>query len=152
MKPIVTILAGLLFAGAVPAADVYVMTDSQGNRIYTDRPDTLPAQKARVQSRSTDSAEVEARYGEQMDRYTTGQQAEEQARAKAAEAQRAAALTTEDRAARCVAARARYQATLDSFRIYEELPDGTRRYLTSEEIDGARANAKRAMEEFCDKP
>lgn len=152
MKPTVTILAALLFAGAAPAGDVYVMTDKQGNRIYTDRPDTLPAQKAGVKSESTDPTEVEARYGAEMDRYTAEQQAAEEARAKAAEAKRAEQVTAADRAQRCVAARSRYQATLNSYRIYEELPNGERRYLTSEEIDGARANAKQAMAEFCDNP
>jgi hypothetical protein len=150
MKSIVTILAGLLLAGAAVAGDVYVMTDKQGNRIYTDRPDTLPAEKAGIQSRSTDPAEVEARYGAEMDRYSAEQQAADEARAKAAEAKRAEQLTAADRAQRCVAARARYQATLNSYRIYEEQPDGQRRYLTSEEIDAARTQAKQAMEEFCD--
>lgn len=149
MKPFLTILAGLLLAGAVSAGDVYVMTDKQGNRIYTDRPDTLPAQKAGVKSQSTDPAEVEARYGAEMDRYAAEQQAAEQARTQAAEAKQAEQVTAADRAQRCVAARARYQATLDSFRIYEEQPDGQRRYLTSEEIDAARAQAKQAMDEFC---
>jgi hypothetical protein len=152
MKPIVTILAALLLAGPALAGDVYVMTDKQGNRIYTDRPDTLPAQKAAVKSQSTDPAEADARYGAEMDRYAAEQQAAEQARTQAAEAKRAADLTAADRAQRCVAARARYQATLNSFRIYEEQPDGQRRYLTSEEIDGARSQAKQAMEEFCDNP
>lgn len=149
MKPFLTILAGLLLAGAVSAGDVYVMTDKQGNRIYTDRPDTLPAQKAGVKSQSTDPAEVEARYGAEMDRYAAEQQAAEQARTQAAEAKQAEQVTAADRAQRCVAARARYQATLNSFRIYEEQPDGQRRYLTSEEIDAARAQAKQAMDEFC---
>ena len=149
MKPIVTILAGLLLAGAASAGDVYVMTDKQGNRIYTDRPDTLPAQKAGIESKSTDPAEVEARYDTEMDRYAAEQQAAEQARAQAAEAKRAADLTAADRAQRCVAARNRYQATLNSIRIYEELPNGERRYLSSSEIDAARAQAKQAMEEFC---
>jgi Na+-transporting NADH:ubiquinone oxidoreductase subunit NqrC len=152
MKPFLTILAVLLLAGPALAGDVYVMTDKQGNRIYTDRPDTLPAQKAGVQSQSTDPAEADARYAEEMDRYSSEQQAADESRAKAAEAKRAEELTAADRAQRCVAARSRYQATLNSIRIYEELPNGQRRYLSSEEIDAARANAKQAMDEFCTSP
>ncbi len=38
---------------------------------------------------------------------------------------------------------------MSSYRLYEEGPDGERRYLTSEEIDTARANAKKMMDEFC---
>jgi len=152
MKPILTILVGLLLAGAAAAGDVYVMTDAKGNRVYTDRPDTLPAQKAGVQSQSTDPAEAEARYAEEMERYSSEQRAEDEARAQAADAKRAEDLTAQDLAQRCVAARSRYQATLNSIRIYEELPNGQRRYLSSEEIDAARAEAKQAMEEFCRNP
>ena len=149
MKPFLMILAASLLAGAASAGDVYVMTDKQGNRIYTDRPDTLPAQKATVKSQSTDPSEVEARYGAEMDRYAAEQQAAAQASARAAEAKQAEQVTAADRAQRCVAARNRYQATLNSIRIYEELPNGERRYLSSSEIDAARAEAKQAMDEFC---
>ena len=40
---------------------MYVVTDAKGNRVYTDRPQTLPAQKAGIQSTPTDPAEVQAR-------------------------------------------------------------------------------------------
>ena len=50
---------------------------------------------------------------------------------------------------RCVEARTRYEATLNAIRLYEEGPDGQRRYLSSEEIDSARADAKKTGDEFC---
>ena len=37
----------------------------------------------------------------------------------------------------------------DNWRVYEAGPDGERTYLTSEQIDAARANAKKVMDEFC---
>lgn len=149
MKRVVTMLAGLLLAGSAAAGDVYVTKDADGKPVYTDRPQTLPADKVGIASRSSDPQEVEARYRADMERYEAGRQAADESRARATETQRAAEMTAADRAARCVAARRQYQTTLEHFRIYEELPDGERRYLSSEEIDGARATAKQAMDEFC---
>ena len=52
-------------------------------------------------------------------------------------------------AKRCADARTRYQAVMSSYRLYEQGPDGERRYLDSAEIDAARADAKKVMDEFC---
>ena len=38
---------------------------------------------------------------------------------------------------------------MDARRLYEDDASGGRRYLTSPEIDAARANAKQVMDEFC---
>ena len=38
---------------------------------------------------------------------------------------------------------------MDAQRLYEEGPNGERRYLDSQEIDAARANAKQVMDQFC---
>lgn len=149
MKLILTITAGLLFAGAAQAGDVYVVTDAKGNRVYTDRPQTLPAQKAGIQSSSTDPAEVQARYDAEMKQYAADDAAAGKAAAGAADAKKAATLSAEDRAKRCAQARQRYEAVMQSYHLYEVGPDGERRYLDSAEIDTARADAKRLMDEFC---
>ena len=67
----------------------------------------------------------------------------------ASAAQQAAQTTAEDRAQRCVEARKRYQTLMDNWRIYEPGPNGERTYLTSDQIDAARANAKQVMDQFC---
>jgi hypothetical protein len=58
-------------------------------------------------------------------------------------------MTAEDKAKRCTDARQRYQTMMDSQKLYEQDPNGERRYLDSAEIDAARANAKQVMDEFC---
>ena len=149
MRPTMLLLAMALLAGPADAGDVYVSRDAKGNVIYTDTPQTIPAQKLDVRSASSDPAQVQARYDEQMKRYAADDAADAKAAATAANAKKAAALTAEDRAKRCIAERERYQATMNAIRVYEEGPDGQRRYLSSEEIDTARANARKAMDEFC---
>jgi hypothetical protein len=149
MKRMQAIIAGLLLSGVATGGEVYVTRDAKGNPIYTDRPATLPAEKLDVRSGTTDPVEVQARYDEQMKKYATDTESAEKSKTKAAEQAKARELTAEDRAKRCVEARSRYEATMNAIRVYEEGPDGQRRYLSSEEIDTTRANARTAMDEFC---
>ncbi len=149
MKPTATLAITLLLAAGAQAGDVYVTKDAQGRVIYTDTPQTIPAQKVGISSTSTDPATVQQRYTEQMERYAAEDAAEQKDAAAAAEASKAKQLTAEDKAKRCADARQRYQAYTDSYRLYEQTPDGQRRYLTSEEIDAARAGAKQVMDQFC---
>ena len=116
---------------------MYVTKDAKGNPVYTDVPATLPAEKVGIKSSSTDPAEVQKRYDASMKQYA----ADDAAKPTAAAAS-PAAMSPEEKAKRCADARQRQQAYLDAFRLYEEMPNGERRYLTSEEIDAARANAK----------
>jgi hypothetical protein len=150
MKRNCTVILALLLAGSATAADVYKTTDPKGQPVYTDRPDSLPAQKMNVPDRSTDPAEVAKRYDEQMARYQAQGSAEDEAAKKAAEARQAAEMTAEDQAKRCVEARQKYESLMYARRIYEPgEKEGERRYLDSEEIDAARENARQTMEELC---
>jgi len=149
MRRMLTIIAGLMLSGVAVGGEVYMTRDAKGNPIYTDRPDSLPAEKLDVRSGTTDPVEVQARYDEQMKKYATDTESAEKSKTKAAEQAKARELTAEDRAKRCVEARSRYEATMNAIRVYEEGPDGQRRYLSSEEIDTTRANARTAMDEFC---
>ena len=149
MKRMQAIIAGLLLSGVALGGEVYVTKDAKGNPVYTDRPATLPAEKLDVQSGTTDPVEVQARYDDQMKKYAADSESAAKARAQVADTAKAREITAEDRAKRCVEARTRYEATLNAIRLYEEGPDGQRRYLSSEEIDSARADAKKTVDEFC---
>jgi hypothetical protein len=149
MKPTLTLVALLLLAGAAEAGDVYVTRDAKGTPVYTDTPQTVPAQKLDIASTSTDPAAVQKRYSEQMKQYTQGDQAGTKAATQQANAQKASELSAEDRAKRCADARQRYQSYMDAHKLYSEDANGQRHYLTSEEIDAARASSKQAMDQFC---
>lgn len=144
MKTIATLLSGLLLAGAVGAGDVYVTRDAQGRTIYTDTPQTLPAQKLDIHSQSTDPATAtkenssEMTRGDKPDKVNSKNQVLQVAQD-----------TAEDRARRCTDARQQYQMLMTSWEVYTPGPDGTRTYLTSEQIDLARENAKQVMDQFC---
>jgi hypothetical protein len=145
MKSSVCVLAALLLAGVALAGEVYVTRDTQGNAVYTDKPETIPAERVGMHSSSSGPAEVQPTKNPAKD--------EEGARAAEAESaearERQAALQAEDRAHRCKVARDRYQNFTAARRMYEQDSEGERRYLTSEEVDAARARAKQTMDEFC---
>ena len=149
MKPTVTLALALLLAAGAQAGDVYVTKDAQGNPIYTDTPATIPAQKVGIASTSTDPATVQKRYADQMKQYATEDASASKAAAGADDPAKAKQLSAEDKAKRCADARQRYQSYMDAHRLYEDGPDGQRRYLTSEEIDASRASAKQVMDQFC---
>ena len=150
MKPTLIVAAVVLLAASAEANEVYKTTDAQGRPIYTDKPQTLPAQRIGMQSSATDPAEAQRRYDEQMKQMAGADAATAATTAKAADAQKARELTAEDRAKRCQDARQRYESYQNARRLYEPgETEGERRYLSSEEIDAARADAKRLMDEFC---
>lgn len=149
MRAFVLLAAIVAAAGTAAAGEIYVTRDAKGNPVYTDTPQSIPAEKLKVRSSSTDPAEVQARYAEQMKRYAADDQGKAQPAAAAAESSKAVALSAEDRAKRCTEARQRYDSVMQSHRLFEQLPDGERRYLDSAEIDAVRADAKKVMDEFC---
>jgi hypothetical protein len=152
MKPILTLVAALLVVGsAAHASEVYKEKDAKGNTVYTDRPAALPAEKLNVKTQQTDVVAAQQRSDEPAKANAAAHQAS--AAQQAADQKKAAELTAEDRAKRCEDARTRYQSYMNARRLYEPgATEGERRYLSSEEIDSARENAKKLMDEFCAGP
>lgn len=132
------------------AAEVFVTKDAQGRPIYTDRPEQLPAQKMNVASKRTDVVDVQNRYEQQQKANEAANQAAADAATQAAASRQAVQTTAADKAKRCTEARDRYALVMTSQRLYEQgATPAERRYLSAEETDAARANAKRLMDEFC---
>jgi hypothetical protein len=149
MKLMAMLLAGLLFAGTAGAGDVYVTKDAQGNPVYTDTPQAVPAQKVDVHVSNPEPAADSDEAAPAAKQPATSKAASTSSPSQQAAAQKAAQTTAEDRAQRCLDARKRYQTLMDNWRLYEPGPNGERTYLTSEQIDAARANAKQVMDQFC---
>jgi Domain of unknown function (DUF4124) len=150
MHRLIILTASLAVLANAQAAEVFKTTDAQGNTIYTDRPDSLPAQKVNVATRSTDKVEVQRQYDEKMQANAAADKARADAAQQASEAKQAKELTAADKAKRCVEARTRYEQVMTAQRLYEPgATEGERRYLDSKEIDDARVSTKKAMDEFC---
>lgn len=145
-----TILLAALVVAAGAQADVFKSTDSKGQPVYTDRPATLPAQKVDVRTQETDEVAVQQRYDEQMKSYAEADKARTEQSAANTDKARADELSATAKAKRCEDARARYEAYMNSRRLYEQVEGSDeRRYLTDAEMDAARERAQQVMNTYC---
>ena len=143
-----TLAASVLLA-VQSHADVYKYKDDKGNVLYTDKPATLPAERLNVQSQKTDVVAMQARQEADMKRLQEQDKARQQAANQQSDQQQAAQLSAKDKAEKCTQARERYDKYMNSQKLYQQDANGERRYLTSEELDAARASAKASMDVLC---
>ena len=146
---IVYLMAALSIVATAHAGDVYVSRDANGNVVYTDTPQTIPAKKIGVASTPQDDADADARAQADQEQYQAQIQAANAADARQAAAQQASRQSTEQQAQQCAAARERYQKVMDAHRLYEQGPNGERIYLDSDQIDASRQSAKQAVDQLC---
>jgi hypothetical protein len=130
-------------------ADVYEYRDEKGNKLYTDKPSTLPAQRLDIKTQKTDTVAVEARQADEMKRMQEADRARQKTMTGQNEQRAATELTAKDKAERCVKARERYDTYMNSQRLFESLPNNERRYLSDAELTTARTSAKASMDELC---
>jgi hypothetical protein len=150
MQKLLLLVASLLVLGSAQASEVFVTKDAQGRPIYTDRPESLPAQKVNVATKQTDTVEVQRQYDEKMKSYAEADKVKAEASKQAAEGKQAKEISAADKAKRCLDARARYEQVMTAQRLYEPgATEGERRYLDDKEIDLAREHSKKVMDEFC---
>lgn len=138
---LLTVSAATMAAGTA-CADVYKYTDEKGNIQYTDKPPSLPAERLSVHSQRTD---VQAREPAAPKPAPPPPPSREQVTAQ----KEAAQLNAKDKVERCAKARERYDRYMNSQKLYEQSEGGERRYLTSDELDAARASAKASMDVMC---
>ena len=150
MHRLLLLVASLVALGSAQASEVFVTKDAQGRPIYTDRPESLPAQKVNVATKQTDTVEVQRQYDEKMKSYAEADKVKAEASKQAAEGKQAREISAADKAKRCLDARARYEQVMTAQRLYEPgATEGERRYLDDKEIDLAREHSKKVMDEFC---
>lgn len=149
MKALMALVATLACTGTAMAGDVYVTKDANGNLVYTDTPQTVPAKRLDIRTADPEPVPPPVRDVPQPQPNTAQQQAPANDQGQEATDRQAATSMEEDRVKRCSDARQQYQTLMNSWRIFDEGPDGERVYLTSDQIDAARQNAKQVMEQFC---
>jgi|SRR5450631_3775198 hypothetical protein len=143
----VLLCTALMVWSAMASAVVYKWVDAQGKIQYGDRPpDGVHADvvellgthvahpTAPAPARAPSSAPQTAASGEPATQDT-----------KKAVAQDVA----ESREKQCADAQDRYKKLIEGRRLYKTGADGERQYLTSDEIDAERLNAKRDVDSVC---
>jgi len=151
MKRVLLFAALFVWAGMASAV-VYKWTDAQGKVQYGDRPPDgvhaevvvmLGSHPARAASSPTSSGPA-----------PTNPQPLKAAPATATPQDTAAKQAVDSDVAQtkekqCADAQERYKKLIEGRKIYKAGADGERQYLTSEEIDSERVNAKREIDVIC---
>jgi hypothetical protein len=142
------LFAALIAWSGMASAVVYKWTDAQGKVQYGDRPPDgvhavvvellgTHAASARVAAPSTAQSAPTARVAaaptpqDQDDRKAVDQD------------------VAQTRDKQCADAQDRYKKLIEGRRLYKTGPDGERQFMTSEEIDTERLNAKRDIDNIC---
>ena len=148
---ILAVIAGLLGACVAQAGDVYKYVDERGNTMYTDKP--IPG-AVRVSTGTQHPPEVSQRnYNAQQTATANSLNASNQRIAEGQTNQRAAEQVAKDleasRAERCKKARADYDQSIASRRMYREKEGGQREYLNEAELAQARVEARKTVDAIC---
>jgi hypothetical protein len=148
---ILAAIAGALICAAAQAGDVYKYVDERGNTLYTDKP--LPG-AVRVSTGTQRPPEVASQAYATQQGAANRQLADSNQRiADAQSNQRIAATVAKDleatRAERCKKARADYQTSIQSRRMYNEDKDGKRTYLNDAQLSQQRVEAAKQVEAIC---
>jgi len=148
---VLAVIAGILTCAIAQAGDVYKYVDEHGNTLYTDKP--LPG-AVLVSTGSQRPAEVAAKSYAATQAASNRQLASSNQRiADSQNDARVAANVAKDleatRLERCKKARADYQTTINSRRMYNEGKDGKRTYLSDAELSQQRLDAAKQVEAIC---
>jgi osmotically-inducible protein OsmY len=148
---ILVLVAAVLTCAVAQAGDVYKYTDERGQTMYTDKP--IPG-AVRVSTGAQRPAEAAARsYAAQQSSQNSTLAGSNQKIAEQQNDSRIAANVAKDlettRAERCKKARADYQVTINSRRLYRGQPDGKREYLSDAELAAMRVEAAKQVESIC---
>lgn len=132
-------------------ASVYKWTDGEGIINYGALPpDWADAERTNIRIRGTDRAAVEAQQSQKsvIAEATHIRKRQEAGETEAANKQRKE--VAQQAAKSCRQAKERMTRYSEAHRLYRPTPDGEREYLSSEELDSARAEVINSVGQWCD--
>jgi Domain of unknown function (DUF4124) len=150
------LFAALIVWSGMASAVVYKWVDAQGKLQYGDRPpDGVHAELVEMlgnHAASNNSARPAPAQNNSSSLTSTSKTATSDSAGKD-DAQRVVdedVATTRDK--QCTDAQDRYKKLIEGRKIYKAGPDGERQYLSSEQVDTERVNAKRDIDNICNSP
>jgi len=145
---------GLTTLSAIAMAEevaVYRWVDKDGVQHFTDRPPSgTPAERTGIRSQRTDRAALQARVERQSESISEAQKRRSDSADERDELAEERAETRKQRAENCEKAKQRLETYATARRLYRPMPGGEREYLSSEEMDTARASAQQEVDDWCD--
>jgi Domain of unknown function (DUF4124) len=140
------LFAALLAWSGMASAVVYKWVDAQGKLQYGDRPpDGVHAEVVQLLVSHSASARSAPASTQAAPAANTAAPTIKDVTDKNAIAQDVA--QTRDK--QCTEAQDRYKKLIEGRKLYKTGPDGERQYMSSEEIDTERLNAKRDIDSIC---
>ncbi|HEX3912312.1 MAG TPA: DUF4124 domain-containing protein [Steroidobacteraceae bacterium] len=140
------LFAALIAWSGMASAVVYKWTDAQGKLQYGDRPpDGVHAEIVELLVAHSASSRSSAAPAPSAAAAKNPSPSAQDAQDKKAVDQDVA--QTRDK--QCAEAQDRYKKLIEGRHIYKTGPDGERQFMTSEEIDTERLNAKREVDGIC---
>ena len=143
-----TILVTIMLAGLATSAAaevIYKWVDANGQVYYTDRPPTQAG--ARL------LAVLEHGYAESNEQQSSADAAPPPSipgeRASSGTIASVQQVVSQVRNEQCKQAQERYKTYVESRRLFRQLPDGKREYLSDEDLMKARIEARQAVDENC---
>lgn len=144
-------LCVLASTAAAQSAPVYKWVDDNGVTHYGSQPPSGSQFKATgVRAKKTNKQALQARMSSDADMRAAQQTRKDFEQEEAANAEATRKEIEKERAANCEKARDQLEAYDTAPRLYRPLPDGDREYLSDEELDAERANARRQVREWCE--
>lgn len=148
--PVLVLAAALATAATAQEASVYRWVDAQGIVHFSDQPAAdRSAEELPIRYRKTDRGALQARQKAKQELEAAGEIRENQQSDADAAAEQDRQKVLAERETNCKAARDRVAKYNNALRLYRPGPNGERVYLTNEELDVERADAKRAVDQSC---
>ncbi len=147
------VFAALIVWSGMASAVVYKWVDAQGKVQYGDRPpdgvhaevvELLGGRPVHTENASTAAASATRPAGAVARSEAESKDAKEKAQVQQD--------VEQSRDKECADAQERYKKLIEGRHLYKVGADGERQYLTSEEIDTERLNAKRDVDQICNSP
>ena len=145
LLPILALALVSMAATAQTAQEVYRTVNPDGTVVYSDRPLSASSQLVSMAIRPADPERVAAEADSLLEaEVERDQRAAEPAGLAEARTEQAAKM-----AEACRIAQQKAEAYERAPRIYEEMPDGSRRYLSNEDVVRERLAARQAVTDYC---
>lgn len=143
------LITTLVVSGAAMADNVYKSVDEDGIVAFSDRPDAAWEETVELAISHTDSDQIKQENKADAEMATAvGIREAGEAEGAVEQANRQAKLA-QQRATQCEAAQKRSEKYNTHRRLYKALPNGEREYLSDDELDTARVDAARSVDELC---
>jgi hypothetical protein len=139
------LFAALIAWSGMSAAVVYKWVDAQGKVQYGDRPpDGVHAEVVEMLGNHAARSAPAAPAASSAPPSSSKPGATDSAAKQAVDSD-----VSQTREKQCADAQDRYKKLIEGRRLYKEGANGERQYLTSDEIDAERLNAKQAVDDIC---